>query len=104
MEIEEEVVVGWQGSVFLWFLLPNGTSVAGPNTTEPPPSPDTLTLALLSRPAPTLDLLPSVPSAKVSNSVETSSRTWTLRSWPGSRASGQNRSSAEHQEGSGGGL
>lgn len=39
MEIEEEVVVGWQGSVFLWFLLPNGTSVAGPNTTEPPPLP-----------------------------------------------------------------
>lgn len=30
-------MVGWQGSVFLWFLLPNGTSVAGPNTTEHPP-------------------------------------------------------------------
>lgn len=33
---EEVVVVGWQGSEFLWFLLPNGTLVAGPSTTQPP--------------------------------------------------------------------
>lgn len=35
VELKEEVVLGWQGSVFLWFLLPSGTVVAGPNPTEP---------------------------------------------------------------------
>lgn len=35
-EEEEEMVkedVGWQGSEFMWFLLPNGTLGAGPSTT-----------------------------------------------------------------------